>query len=78
MCVYEDVSLATSSEQCSLLAVQCSTTQAAFQVAEDINWLYSWWWAYWCPKHVEAIKLHTLSHLVGSLPSLWSAYYTYV
>jgi hypothetical protein len=18
--------------------------------------LYSWWWAYWCPKHVEAIK----------------------
>jgi hypothetical protein len=26
--------------------------------------------AYLCPKHVEAIKLHTLSHLVGSLPSL--------
>jgi hypothetical protein len=22
----------------------------------------------WCPKHVEAIKLHILSHLVGSLP----------
>jgi hypothetical protein len=21
----------------------------------------------WCPKHVEAIKLHILSHLVGSL-----------
>jgi hypothetical protein len=31
-------------------------------------WLYSWWWAYWCPKHVEAIKLHISSHLVGSLP----------
>jgi hypothetical protein len=24
-----------------------------------------------CPKHVEAIKLHTLSHPVGSLHSLW-------
>jgi hypothetical protein len=24
--------------------------------------------AYWRPKHVEAMKLHTLSHLVGSLP----------
>jgi hypothetical protein len=22
----------------------------------------------WCPKHAEAIKLHILSHLVGSLP----------
>jgi hypothetical protein len=22
----------------------------------------------WCPKHVEAIKLHILSHLVSSLP----------
>jgi hypothetical protein len=36
--------------------------------AEAIYLLFSWWWAYWCPKHVEAIKLHTLSHLVGSLP----------
>jgi hypothetical protein len=20
--------------------------------------LYSWWWAYWCPKHVESIDQH--------------------
>jgi hypothetical protein len=36
--------------------------------AEVIYLLYSWGWAYWCPKHVQAIKLHTLSHLFGSLP----------
>ena len=33
--------------------------------------LRSWWWVYWCPKHVEqairsAIKIHLL-HLVGIL-----------
>jgi hypothetical protein len=27
-----------------------------------------WCWVYWCSKHVQAIKLHTLSHQVGSLP----------
>jgi hypothetical protein len=25
----------------------------------------------WCPKLVEAIKLHILSHLVGSLPFIY-------
>jgi hypothetical protein len=24
--------------------------------AEDIHKLYSWWWACWCPKHVEINK----------------------
>jgi hypothetical protein len=27
--------------------------------AEDIQYLYSWRWVYWCPKHVETITLHT-------------------
>jgi hypothetical protein len=30
----------------------------------------------WCPKHVEAIKLHILSHLVGSLPFTNSRLFT--
>jgi hypothetical protein len=37
--------------------------------------MYSWWWAYWCPKHVEAIRLHTLSHLVCSLLSLYQNFF---
>jgi hypothetical protein len=27
------------------------------------HYLYSWWWACWCTKHVESIKRHILSHL---------------
>jgi hypothetical protein len=29
----------------------------------------------WCPKHVEAIKLHILFHLVGSLPFNFHSFY---
>jgi hypothetical protein len=56
---------ATSSEQCTHLAAQRYTTQAAFQG--------------WSPNavviistpddgHADSRKLHMLSHLVGSLP----------
>jgi hypothetical protein len=30
----------------------------------------------WCPKHIEAIKLHILSHLIGSLPFSIISFYS--
>jgi hypothetical protein len=63
--------VATSSEQCTLLAAQRYTNQATFQVwspKAEVTICTSDDGRIWCPKNVEAIKLHILSHLVGSLP----------
>jgi hypothetical protein len=60
-----------SSEQGSLQAGRRYTSQTAFQVWPPKSGIYLLFVlrAYWCPEHVEAIKVHTLSHLVGSLLS---------
>jgi len=46
-----------SGTQCTQLASQLHTTTASTTSAEhhmrECTLLFSWWWAQWCPKHVE-------------------------
>jgi hypothetical protein len=68
--------------QCTKLAAQLHSTSGGNTSAGHhmlfSTILYSWWWSYWCPKHVGLRTLNknpSVSHLIGSLPYLQTLYW---
>jgi hypothetical protein len=45
--------------------VRCSTASAVHHRRFVGFVLFSWWWAWWCPKHVESPIKTSFLHLVG-------------